>query len=236
MSMRKYAASGQNVITLQANFWQAGPSLKGEGFEGITVDASPTVGPFLEVRLGRLMLGSSIYFGRHDWHFNETSETMSMRRNDFHFRLGYGFSPQVYAFAAVKWLRFYGTAPELTLYDEFDTPFTGEYQLDYGGTLAGGGLTAMMNFPDSPIFLHWMAMYLGGTVNMKTTVTEPGFASVETNDKIQDGITEIEIALGYRLESGLRFMAGYRAAFSGQVRGEESVQGIFASVGFSAGE
>lgn len=214
----------QTAVTIGANYWNATMDYGGTGLEEIGLEIEPgnMFGPYLNLRLGKAVLGTSMFFGEFNFEFGDlflSDISFSVKRTDMNFSLGYNLSRNVNVFGAYKLMKLKG---ESTFIDFWGQPQT--YSVEDEFAYAGGGLSLMLPFADSPLFAFGSAAYL-------TYVGEEEGEDEEVTE-IAD-IKAITAGLGFYSRSGLSIMVGYRADFSGEGEGEEKIHGIMATLAYT---
>jgi len=219
----------QTVITFGGHYWYAESDYKGDRFENIDISPGNMFGPYLNVRLGRFILGSSLFFGTFEWEDRSYSVAMDINRSDLNFSLGYAFAPRFNVFAAVKRLsltgEMSGTFPDT---DER----VGRLEKEYKGLLYGAGVSGFLPFRRSRLFLFWSAAYLMGTVDGREEFAEEIDAPIRWDGEFETDITSLTVGVGYQIPSGLAVMVGYRADLSGEDN-EETIHGVMATLAYT---
>lgn len=235
----------QTTVTLGGHYWYAGLDYSPVGFEDVDVDPAHMFGPYINLSMGRLFLGSSVFFGTFDMDFGRdivfydrwggyfeytgNSLLLSSKRTDLNFSAGYRIFPRVSIFAAVKSLSFkIDKDVEVLGIDYYD----GKYSVETSGLLFGGGVSGVLGGPRMPIFFFYSATYLAGTMSTDWSFQVEGQNQNDGEGEFDTNITAITLGLGHRTDSGLTIMVGYRADFSGEDEGEEKIHGIMATVAY----
>jgi hypothetical protein len=219
----------QTVITFGGHYWYAESDYKGDRFENIDISPGNMFGPYLNVRLGRFILGSSLFFGTFEWEDRSYSVTMDINRSDLNFSLGYAFAPRFNVFAAVK---------RISLTGEMSGAFpdtderVGRLEKEYKGLLYGAGVSGFLPFRRSRLFLFWSAAYLMGTIDGREESIIEELEPVRWDGEFETDITALTVGVGYQIPSGLALMVGYRADLSGE-NNEETIHGIMATLAYT---
>jgi len=224
-------ANGQNQLSIGVNYLTAMPHLTGDDFKDITVDSKGLPGGFVQVNYERFIVAAEYNAADFMWNYKNPEQKVNVNRSDITFKVGYEMSRNLHLFAAMKQLNFQGNSDDFGRIDGVGVQRQFSYALGYKGILIGGGISAVMQFPHSPFFLKWSAAYLSGEMELEKTI----------DDKLEDdyprkhstALTDIFIGLGYRTESGLSFLVGYKAGFSGEEQGEERMHGLLATLSFN---
>jgi len=173
----------QRAVTLGAHYWRANFEFSSEGVEDYSVTGN-MFGPYLNLRYGRLSLGSSIFMGSFD-NSGDYYDSV-MKRTDMNFSAGLSLTRGLNIFGALK---------RIKLEEEYSDVWGESYDFESTGTLYGGGLSLFFPIGLSPFFLTGSAAYL----------TDP--------DDVFYDITAITISIGYHNRSGITAMVGYRADY-----------------------
>ena len=238
------ATQTKPVITIGGSVWNAKWEAEGKDYEGMKADAGTWVGPYLNIRVGKVLLGTSMYFGKIPIKGTTNMEyeySIDLSRNDLNFSLGYSLFDYLNAFFAVKNASIKGedTFPpgSLAWYDEFGTLNYNlieiQREIENKGTLFGGGLSGTYRFPKSPIFLFGSFAILKGTMNFSTVLTSAGGS---LNDEMDESVTlkSYNAGIGFQTGSGISILVGYRGEnSSGEEGGEEKVKGIMATLAYT---
>ena len=223
----------QNSMTVTGDFLMGMSTMAGEEFSGIDVDPAPVVGSSALIIYERVVFGGSLHFGSFQWNYDDFDQFHTTRRSDFTIQAGYAMSSNLYLYAAAKEMRFTGNKDNFQLQNPLEPPFQAAYAVNYQGMLLGGGIAALMQFPDSPFFLKWSAAYLTGDLELNKSADDIELEGFPRD--ISTTLTDIFIGLGYRLESGLGLIIGYKAAFAGEKQGEERIHGVMTSLFYDFG-
>ena len=241
------SAAGQTraVVTIGGSVWNAKSQFEGDAYQGMKADAATWVGPYLNIRLGKVLLGTSMYFGKIPIKStsDESDFSIDLNRSDLNFSLGYSLHPNLNAFFAVKNATIKGDRefPYTVLlgYDDFGDPYFGTYQakidMENKGTLLGGGLSSTYRFPQSPFFLFGSFALLKGTLNSVVETTIEGQSVGEPYNK-DNSITlkAFNAGLGVQTASGISILVGFRGETStGEGEGQEKVNGIMATLAYT---
>jgi hypothetical protein len=198
-------AQSNTSVTIGGNYWRG--TIKAENITGdnTTDKASNLIGPFINVRFDKITLGGSWFFG--SWDFSQSDYTYKIKRNDLNFSLGYSINSNITLFGAYKILK---------LTEEFgweSMGITNRENTIWNVPYYGGGLSVTYPFPNSPLFLFGSAAYLTHAKD-KFDITQYDYFSemdVTYEQKVDDNITSFTVGLGFRLNSGISILGGYRA-------------------------
>ena len=236
-------AQTKPVVTIGGSVWNAKSEFEGDAYEGMKADAGTWVGPYLNIRMGKILLGTSMYFGKIPLKIGTGgSEDVSidLSRSDLNFSLGYSILNNLNAFFAVKNAKIKGdkTIPfTLGEYEDFGNLiyYDTKWKLENKGTLFGGGLSGTYRFPQSPIFLFASFALLKGTMNSNGSWTYQNEDIVPSNEKDMDvTLKSFNGGLGFQTGSGISILVGYRGEnSSGEGGGEEKVNGIMATLAYT---
>jgi hypothetical protein len=237
-------AQTKPVITIGGSVWNAKWDAEGKDYEGMKADAGIWVGPYLNIRIGKVLLGSSMYFGKIPIKGTTNMEyeySIDCSRNDLNFSLGYSLIDNLNAFFAVKNASIKGenTFPPASLayYDEFGNLNYNlieiKREIENKGTLFGGGLSGTYRFPQSSIFLFGSFALLKGTMNFSTVLTSTGGS---LDQAVDESVTlkSYNAGIGFQTGSGISILVGFRGEnSSGEGGGEEKVNGIMATLAYT---
>ena len=203
----------QTAVTLGAHYWRANFEFSSEGDNEYSVTGN-MFGPYLNLRYGRLSLGSSIFMGSFDASGDDYDDIM--KRTDMNFSLGLSLTRGLNVFGAIK---------RIKVEEEYSDIWGNSIDFEVSGTLYGGGLSLFFPIGLSPFFLTGSVAYL----------TDPG--DLDDNDILEEGegdfydITAITISIGYHDKSGITAMVGYRADYHSE--SEAQIAGILATLAFT---
>jgi hypothetical protein len=239
------SAAGQKaVVTIGGSVWNAKWEAEGKDYEGMEADAGTWVGPYLNIRMGKLLLGTSMYFGKIPIKGTTNMEyeySIDCSRNDLNFSLGYSLHKNLNAFFAVKNASIKGDnrfpPASLGWIDEYGVPNYNTVEIrrkiENKGTLFGGGLSGTYRFPQSSIFLFGSFALLKGTMNFSTTLTSVAGSADESVDESVT-IKSYNGGVGFQTGSGISLLVGYRGEdSSGEEGGKEKVKGIMATLAYT---
>jgi predicted porin len=198
------AAQSGTVVTIGGNYWRASMQAGGED-ESADPKAGNLFGPYVNLRMDRLSIGGSWFFG--NWDFSDNDYTLKLKRSDLNLSLGYSLNKNLTLFGAYKILK-------LTTEMEYaDMGIENQDNTWWNMPYFGGGLSLTYPFPNSPLFLFGSAAYLVNAKDkMEVTEIDPFTEEEYTyNQEVKDKIKSFTIGLGYRMESGLSIIGGYRA-------------------------
>jgi hypothetical protein len=224
----------QTALTIGGHYWRAAPDLQ-TTVEGVEINPGNMYGPYLNLRIGKLTLGSSLFFGTFKFEFENTDFSFDLSRKDMNFSLGYSILPRITIFGAVKILSYTGEK-ELSFIDEWGWEFIASYEQENKGTLYGGGISCVIPFTGSPVFLFGSAAYLIGTMEWMESYKEDGWEVIGYDGEYDTSIMAITGGIGFQTRSGLTFMVGYRADLSNveeEDAGEEKIHGIMATAAYT---
>ena len=213
----------QTAISFGGHYWYANSEFRGEAFENIEINQTSMYGPYLNLRVGRFTLGSSIFFGTFNWEYKDYQVDIDMKRNDLNFSAGFSILPRITLFGAVKVLSFTGEREDSRL---------GRFDREIKGTMYGGGISGFMPFQRSRFFLFWSAAYLSGTLDDSEELPDADRLPQRYDFEYDYSITALTISLGYSIQPGLALMAGYRADLAGE-NNEETIQGLIATLAYT---
>ena len=224
-----FAQSGMTV-TIGGHYWYAQPDYRGEAFEGVEVSSGNMVGPYLNLRVGKFVFGTSMFFGKFNWNNSVYDHKLDISRTDLNFSVGYLIFPRFTVFGAVKSISQNGEKDFTYNGDAFSTNSIVENK----GMLYGGGISGILPFVRSPLFLFWSAAYLTGKIEWTKSISTDDQKFGEYENKYDTNITALTVGLGFQASSGLTIMVGYRTDFSGEDEGEERIHGAMATVAYTA--
>jgi hypothetical protein len=223
---------GQTSVTLGMHYWYSMLEVAGAEEMGLSIDPGNMFGPYLNLRIGKIILGSSLFFGTYtfnwedfgyeysdgsDWYFFDFSNnSTSAKRQDMNFSVGFNLARYFNIFGAYK-------QQKLTYSDEFNYDAyiwngsdyvyieSGSETIEEETSIGyiGGGASAIVPFgARSPLFLFGSAAYL---------------IAQDKDDIDYLDVLAITAGIGFASRSGLSFMAGYRADMD--MGGDEDTQG-----------
>jgi len=217
-------AQTRTVFTIGGNYWYAQRKLSGDYYLNGEIESKSgnMVGPYLNLRIGNLILGASAFWGTFsESNINHLQQSIDYykipaKRTDINGSLGYslinnpGFSLTV--FGAVKTMnmnRDYTTTYTDAQSVKWDTD--GKY--DETGTLLGGGVSCVIRFPESPIFIFGSASYLQGNRNFKYTISYNGeeLEGWGFDDTGTAQLSALSGGIGFQTGSNISILVGYRA-------------------------
>jgi hypothetical protein len=184
-------SQSNTVVTIGGSYWRG--VMKFKTYDEWTYQttevskAGNLFGPYINLRFNKLSLGGSWFFG--SWDFSSGNGSAKIKRSDLNLSLGYSIADYITLFGAYKILK---------LSTEVGSESSDFWNLPY----IGGGASLTYPIPNSSVFLFGSAAYLTHATDKMTV------AGVE--EKVDDNITSYTIGLGYRLESGLSLVAGFR--------------------------
>ena len=215
--------TGQTAITLGGNFWNASRDMSGDYYEGLESESSSMFGPYLNLRMGNIIIGGSMFLGT----FTESSEDndvyeVDMKRKDINLSIGLSLSRNVNVFFAMKKLTGEGTTDVEIPYYHFYYGWyyiyywvdmlEGEVEYKEDGTLYGGGLSGVIPFSQSSFFIYWSGAYLSGTRTFTTTYSIQGVDDPEpTEFDPKTTLFAYSVGVGYQISPTLSLLVGYRS-------------------------
>lgn len=223
---------GQTAVTVGGHYWYAQPDYKGDFYENVDISPGNMFGPYLNLRVGRIAIGSSMFFGSFNWDYPDFDYNFDINRQDMNFSLGVAVLPRFTIFGAIKNLKLSGE-DEFSFIDDWGFSWNGRVSVENKGTLYGGGVSGVVPFSASPLFLFWSAAYLTGEMELSSSSYLDGQLLEELSEKGDVNITAVTVGLGYQTRSGLALMVGYRADFSGEDEGEERIHGVLATLAYT---
>jgi len=199
------SAQSNTSITIGGNYWRG--AIKAESITGDNTEnkASNLFGPFVNVRFDKISLGGSWFFG--NWDFSGDNYKYKIKRNDLNLSLGYSIGSNVTLFGAYKILK---------LTEEFGSEVLdvdAQENVIWNVPYYGGGLSLTYPFPNSQLFLFGSAAYLTHAKDkLEISQYSEWTGEYETYEqKVDDNITSFTVGLGFRLNSGLSILGGFRA-------------------------
>jgi hypothetical protein len=235
------------VITIGGNYWYAKPNIEGGLFDEYSTSAGNMIGPYLSLRFGKVSLGTAMYFGTFNYELDPNLGTVEFdfKRSDINFNLGVNVARGLTVFGALKSMKVNGE-------NTFDWAVVGDgrgtEEFTYNqGILLGGGLSSVIAFPASPLFVFGSAAYLLGDLDFSYDALVDG-ASILT-EKLEASysyrLLTLTGGLGFRTPVGIIIMVGYRydlGSFSDfdatelgfeVFDGDDHISGIFATLAYS---
>lgn len=235
-------AQTKAVVTIGGSLWNAKWEGTGESYNGMKADAGTWVGPYLNIRMGKLLFGTSMYFGKIPLKISsEAGEdfAIDLKRSDLNFSLGYSLHKYLNAFFAVKNATIKGdkTIPfTLGEYDGFGNLiyYDTQWKMENKGTLFGGGLSGTYRFPQSPIFLFGSFALLKGTMNNNVSWMYENVDLGSNKKEMDVTLKSFNGGIGFQTGSGISLLVGYRGEnSSGEGGGKEKVNGIMATLAYT---
>ena len=210
----------KTIVTIGGSYWRG--ALEYDVGDSKETKASNMIGPYLNIRSGKLILGGSMFFGSWDW--SDEYQDMGYsgdykeKRTDLNLSLGYSVHRNISLFFAFKSMKI---KEDMDLTEPwFNTRYVDDSE--YSGTFMGGGASLMFPFPRSPLFVFGSIAYLvnsGGDEMYKDI-----------------NLLAYTAGLGISSRSGLSVMAGWRAD-EFQSKDDEGeplkINGIMATVAFT---
>ena len=221
------------MVRIGGQYWYAMPNYRGEPFEKIDIGSGNMFGPYVNVQLGKLIIGTSMFFGpfgcktNFDVNGSQQNFDLNIRRNDINFRAGLNLFPGFVLFGMVKNLSFKGD--KTTTVNSTETRFAFERK----GILYGFGLSGVFPFRGSPFFLSWSAAYLMGTMETIMSSSSGAWLMNQRQMKADVNVTAFTAGLGYGDPFGLNVVVGYKTDLSGEKEGEERIHGIVATMTYT---
>jgi predicted porin len=197
-------AQSNTVVTIGGNYWRGVMKMDAGTGDSENSKAGNLFGPYISVRFDKLSLGGSWFFG--NWDFSQENYTAKLKRSDLNLSLGYSLNSNLSIFGAYKILKLTTEIGSDLL--DIKTRDNTVWNMPY----VGGGLSLTYPFPNSPLFLFGSGAYL---VNAKKEMEVTGYDEWTGDEytfkqEVKDKITTFTVGLGYRLESGISVLAGYR--------------------------
>jgi hypothetical protein len=205
---------GQTALTIGGNYWHAQRTMSGDYYEDLESKPGNMIGPYVNLRMGKLIIGGSMFIGT----FTETSEDndeyeVDTKRNDLNLSVGLALTPGLNVFFAMKRMTMKGTDEDVTFYwPGYYYWYYAEGEVEYNeeGTLYGGGLSGVIRFPQSSLFLFWSGAYLKGTRKCETTVTIEGEELDPDEFEPETSLIAFSGGIGYQASSNITLLIGYR--------------------------
>lgn len=220
----------QTAVTIGGHYWYAQPTYKGENFENVDISPGNMFGPYLNLRVGKFALGTSMFFGTFNWDYKDFGFEFDIKRTDLNFSVGYSVARRITIFGAVKSLSLTGEE-DVEYYDwTMDAYYTATIKAETKGTLYGAGISGVVPVGQSSLFLFYSAAYLTGQIETTTTVDGTAMGDPIEGDT---NLTAVSVGLGVQAGSGITVMVGYRADLSGEDEGEERIHGIMATMAYT---
>lgn len=208
-------AQTKTAFTIGGNYWHAQRGFSGEYWGDVKSKAGDMVGPYVNLRIGKWLLGSSMFFGA----FSESSEhnpyyNLDSKRSDLNFSLGYSIISNLNVFVAAKNLSFNGKDDDYSYYDTNlgTNIWHAERELENKGTMYGGGASGVFRFSRSPLFVFWSAAYLTGNIKTSDKVyVENQVIDFWGGDfKADNELTALSGGIGIQTNAGISVLVGYR--------------------------
>lgn len=238
-------AKAQTAFTIGGNYWYAQRSFSGDYWGETKSKAGNMVGPYVNLRIGKWLLGSSMFFGT----FSESSEfnpyyNVDTKRNDLNFSLGYSILNNLNVFFAVKSLSFNGKDDDYSYHDYvYGNIWHAKREIKNNGTMIGGGASGVFRFSRSPIFVYWSAAYLTGKRNATDIVDVEGekIDFWKGDFKADNHLTALSGGLGIQTDAGITILIGYRADILDfksnnqdfDIDGKENLNGITVTLAYT---
>jgi hypothetical protein len=198
----------------------------------VEIDPGSTYGPYLNLRIGKFTLGSSMFFGVFTWDLTSDYDVkFDVNRKDLIFRAGYYVFRNHAIFALVK---------RLSLEGEYDTvyyyPSWGRYRVhakaEYKGTLYGGGISGDILLKETPLFFFYSAAFMAGTMEVINDYLQ-GNKSSNWHQQYITELVALAGGLGFKTPGGITIQLGYRADFNREDVNEYTIQGIVVTVAYT---
>lgn len=217
-------AQNQTILTIGGNDWYAQRKLSGDYYSNGEIESKSgnMIGPYLNLRIGNVILGGSAFWGT----FSESNKNhlehsidyynIPAKRTDLNGSLGYSIVNQprfsFTLFGAVKTMnmkRDYTATYTDAQNVEWDTD--GKY--DETGTLLGGGASCVIRFPESPVFIFGSASYLQGNRHFKSTTSydDEVLDWLSFDEKGTATLSALSGGIGFQTNSNISILVGYRA-------------------------
>ena len=219
-------AQSSTVFSIGASYWRAALEYDqralAEEFGDMSIDPGNLFGPYLNIRMGKLVLGGSMFVGSFNVDYGSLLEDygvtsdMKIKRTDLNFSVGYSLARNLTLFGAYKDMT-YKTEGTFTYQDSWSgTSQTITEEDEQKGSFVGGGLSLILPFSGSPLFAYGSAAYLAAN-----------------NDDWAD-ITTVTLGLGVSLQSNLSAMVGYRVdAMGDNQKDQEKIKGVTATLAYT---
>ncbi len=218
----------QTVFSVGANYWRAALEYDQAELGDISIDPGNLIGPYLNIRSGKLVIGGSMSLGNFKMNYGDTFGDMfgmdvtvdaKVKRTDLNFSVGYSLSRNLTLFGAYKdqKYKFEGSI-------SYEDPWTGETETEdfsdempeQKGSFVGGGLSLVLPFSSSPLFAFGSAAYLAA------------------NGDDWGDITTVTFGLGLATSSNISLMVGYRMDSMGNdEKDKEKIKGVTATVAYT---
>ena len=98
----------QTAVTIGGHYWYAQPDVKGGTFGNVEASPGNMFGPYLNLRVGKLALGTSMFFGTFNYDYKDLGFEFDLKRTDLNFSVGYSVARRITIFGAVKSLSITG--------------------------------------------------------------------------------------------------------------------------------
>jgi hypothetical protein len=242
-------AQGKPAITIGASYWRAALDYQESGDMNLDIDPGNMYGPYLNLRFGKITIGSSIFLGGFKFNYGDylmpvtvngysydaygdmyvaviSDYAPTVKRTDINFSLGYNLTRRISIFGAYKSMKLKRDEETYT-----GNIYTWDYIYDIYYDEGQGEIT-------TESFEIKGGYYGGGLSLLLPFVNSPLFAFgsaayLAANDKDNTDITAFTAGLGYYSKSGLTIMAGYRADLSGEGEGQEKINGFMATMAYT---
>jgi hypothetical protein len=234
------------ALTIGGNYWHAQRALSGEYWTDVRSEAGNLAGPYAQFRVGRWLLGMSMYFGTfeeygvHDELYIR-KYSFNNKRSDLNFSVGYSFLEGVTVFAASKNLAFNAGENNLSSYDIGGSTYYGTRKCVDKGTMFGGGASGLVRISKSRFFLCASAAYLAGKRKQTDKITSNDGRTAEYNpeSKTDNSIVALSGSIGYQAGGAMTVLVGYRADMldfknrTDGMKGREKVHGINCTLAYT---
>lgn len=239
------SAQTKPVITIGGSLWNAKLEFEGDAYGSMKAESGNWIGPYLNIRFGKLLLGTSMYFGKIPIKIasEESDISFDLNRSDLNFSLGYSLTKNLTAFFAVKNASIKGdmTYPPYSFvyYDYYGDPYYNtddiNMEMENKGTLLGGGLSGTYRFPQSPIFIFGSFALLTGPLNSTVSYSYLGESFGEPIEQKNDvNMTSYNGGIGFQTNSGFSILLGYRGETSSS-KGDatEKINGLMVTLAYT---
>lgn len=215
----------QTGVTIGANYWNAKPDL-GLGLEsGVKLNSMHMYGPYVNVRSGKFSFGGSLFIGTLKIEASDIYDyEVSLKRSDINVSLGYSIFRGVTLFGAIK--TFTNKLEDWKINGQSigDDPENQEK-----GLLYGGGLSGVLPFSNSPLFLFGSLAYLTGSVTYEGDVADVDY---------DRALLSFTGGIGYRMSPQLNLLVGFRSDATGdpeenEEENLEKYRGIIVTLGYT---
>jgi hypothetical protein len=206
-------AQTNTAITIGGNYWRAQWNVEG-------LEAGNMIGPYLNIRSGKLTLGGSLFTGTFKAEDSEDMlvEGLEAKRNDINLSVGYNLGRFFNVFGAYKHTK-YTLTGSVPVYDPWLDEWSYEdAEEEFKGAYIGGGASIVFPFQNSPLFAYGSGAFLAAQ--------EEDWAD----------ITSVTVGLGFRTQAKVTVMVGFRSDMYSKLEDadeSEKIQGLTASLAYT---